>query len=186
MALYFLPQLYVGNSQIADSGVFTSEPITKGTVLFQYSDISRYNKILSFAQVDALSSQEKDVFLRYFYQIDEDIFAGPTHFHEAPDISLFWNHSCTPNTYFRDEKTICAMRDIQAGEELVYDYATSDSFEFPTNYKFPFAEQCCCGSKECRGRVLPNDWKSPELQRKYQGFFMPYLAKKIANTYSSD
>lgn len=31
--------------------------------------------------------------------------------------------------------------------------------------------ECGCGSDECRGQVTPNDWRRPELQKRYAGYF---------------
>ena len=38
---------------------------------------------------------------------------------------------------------------------------------------------CYCGSENCRGRVKGTDWMRPELWEKYDGYFMPYLARRI-------
>lgn len=68
--------------------------------------------------------------------------------------------------------TLLALRDIKAGEELTYDYALMES---SPEYRI----RCLCGSKECRGFLTGNDWRIPALQKKYKGFFEPYLQKKI-------
>ena len=66
------------------------------------------------------------------------------------------------------------MRDIEAGEELTFDYAMSDGE--------PYDEfDCHCGADSCRGRVTGNDWKLPKLWLKYDGYFSPYLARRIEN-----
>jgi hypothetical protein len=36
-----------------------------------------------------------------------------------------------------------------------------------------------CGSLDCRGYVSGSDWKLPELQRRYHGYFSPYLQERI-------
>ncbi len=36
-----------------------------------------------------------------------------------------------------------------------------------------------CGSENCRGYVKGTDWSRPELWEKYDGYFMPYLARRI-------
>ena len=38
---------------------------------------------------------------------------------------------------------------------------------------------CACGALHCRGRISGNDWKLPELQRRYKGYFSPYLQRRI-------
>jgi hypothetical protein len=67
---------------------------------------------------------------------------------------------------------LVAMRDIEIGDELAFDYAMCDDTDYD---EF----QCECGSTLCRGTVTGLDWKLPELQAKYDGWFSAYLAKKI-------
>ena len=79
----------------------------------------------------------------------------------------FINHSCDPNCETVIERSrvfIEAIRDIQPGEELGYDYQlTWESTDDPTelaNYA------CRCGAKRCRGTMLdkhPTDLK-PKLE----------------------
>jgi len=84
----------------------------------------------------------------------------------------FINHSCDPNAGLRDSVTLVAMRDIKAGEEVCFDYAMADSS--------PYDEfDCQCGSERCRGRITGNDWRSPVLWARYDGYFSPYLARRI-------
>jgi SET domain-containing protein len=89
------------------------------------------------------------------------------------------NHSCTPTAGLQGQIMLVALRDIQPGEEITFDYATSDGT--------PYDEfDCMCGSLDCRGYVSGNDWKLPELQRRYQGHFSPYLQARIDRMQDSD
>jgi hypothetical protein len=69
---------------------------------------------------------------------------------------------------------VVAMRDIAIGEELTFDYAMSDGGDYD---EF----DCLCESNDCRGVVTGRDWRLPELQTRYAGWFSPYLARKIAD-----
>lgn len=87
----------------------------------------------------------------------------------------FVNHSCEPNLVMAGEITLVAWRRIEAGEQLTYDYATSDAS--------PYDEfECECASAGCRGKVTGEDWMRPELQRRYAGHFAPYLQRRISAT----
>ncbi len=64
------------------------------------------------------------------------------------------------------------MRDIEPGEEICFDYAMTDSY--------PYDEfDCQCRSPMCRGRITANDWRLPDLQEHYRGYFSSYLEKRI-------
>ncbi|HEC17966.1 MAG TPA: SET domain-containing protein-lysine N-methyltransferase [Gammaproteobacteria bacterium] len=41
----------------------------------------------------------------------------------------FINHSSTPNAAYYDTLEVCALRDIQPGEEITHDYGTDGEFE---------------------------------------------------------
>jgi uncharacterized protein len=177
--IYYPSSIYVADSPIADKGIFASEKIKAGSIICQYSNINKFNKILTAEEINQLPNEEKETYLRYGYQIGDNLFAGPTSITDFPDISIYINHKCTPNVYFMDELTIVSMRDIEPGEELTYDYATTESYEWPIGEYNPYTCKCNCHSEKCRGVVLPTDWMNPELQQRYDGYFIPYLAAKI-------
>jgi len=65
------------------------------------------------------------------------------------------------------------MRNIRAREEICYDYSMS--------YGSPYDEfLCSCQSSLCRGVVTGSDWMILDLQERYQGYFSPYLQRRIA------
>jgi hypothetical protein len=50
----------------------------------------------------------------------------------------------------------------------------------------PYDEfECHCGLPHCRGKIAGDDWKLPELWKKYNGYFSPYLARRIASLRAS-
>lgn len=108
--------------------------------------------------------------LPYELQIDDDLFLVVRSFSEVSDAD-FINHSCNPNCGIKGKNQIVAIRDVQPGEELTYDYAMSDSYDYQL--------KCNCGSKNCRGMITGEDWRNKNLQEKYRGFFLEYLEKKI-------
>jgi hypothetical protein len=87
----------------------------------------------------------------------------------------FINHSCDPNCGFLDTTTLVAMRRIDAGESITFDYAMSDSNSF-------ISFDCKCGSAHCRKRLDRDDWRSPELQLRYAGWFAPHIDQLIRQT----
>ncbi|MGD7360094.1 SET domain-containing protein [Ralstonia pseudosolanacearum] len=65
------------------------------------------------------------------------------------------NHACKPNCEAREKDGrvfIHALRDIDAGEELFYDYGLVIEGRQTKALKAQFA--CHCGAKKCRGTML--------------------------------
>ncbi len=96
----------------------------------------------------------------------------------VPGPGDYINHSCDPNAGLLGQIGLVAMRDIQAGEEITFDYAMSDSAAYD---EF----DCACGSPHCRGRITGTDWQQPVLWQRYRGYFSPYLQQKINERQSS-
>ena len=105
-------------------------------------------------------------------QIDDDLYIAPVAQEEREGSMLYSNHSCDANLGMRGEITFVAMRDIDAGEELTHDWATTDDDDYSL--------KCKCGAANCRGTLTGKDWQRPELQKQYAGYFSAYLAAKIA------
>jgi uncharacterized protein len=83
------------------------------------------------------------------------------------------NHSCEPNCGLLGSQLLVAMREIEVGEELSFDYAMCDASDYDE-----FA--CLCGAPTCREVVTGADWRKLELQERYAGWFSPYLVRRIA------
>lgn len=105
-------------------------------------------------------------------QVEEDLFIGPVEESEREGSMVFSNHSCDPNIGVRGQIVFVAMRAVAAGEELTHDWATTDDDDYEL--------ECNCGAAACRGRLTGQDWRTPDLQQKYKGFFSSYLERKIS------
>lgn len=104
-------------------------------------------------------------------QIADHLFIGPVTAEERDDAMMYLNHSCDPNVGISGQILFLAMRDIDKGEELTFDYATGDDDDWTLD--------CNCGSPLCRYIVTGQDWRKPELQHRYHGWFSTYLEQKI-------
>jgi SET domain-containing protein len=109
-------------------------------------------------------------------QIDNDFFIVPANREEIKSTGTI-NHSCEPNTGFKEQIQLVAIKDIQAGEEITLDYAFCESTH-PMNFT------CSCKSENCRGSITNNDWMIPDLQKRYGKFFSPYLRKRFEKNIS--
>lgn len=85
------------------------------------------------------------------------------------DLSDFMNHSCDPNVWYVDDKTLVARRAIAAGEEICEDYGTdrAGNFEF----------KCLCGSPLCRQIIRKTDFELPQLRKRYGNHFRSLILK---------
>jgi len=79
---------------------------------------------------------------------------------------LYINHSCEPNCGIAGTKKIYAIKDIQIGEELTFDYSIS---EIDTNWKLHTL--CQCGSKTCRKTISSIQSLSKSKVKEY----LPYI-----------
>ncbi len=144
-------------------GIFAKEKINKGEKVIIFGGY-----VMDEKQFESLSEKLKS----YPFQIDDKIYFGLSNLKEVEDAD-YLNHSCDPNCGFGGEISLIAMRDIKKGEEITIDYAMCISS--PKVEDMP----CQCGAKSCRGIITCNDWKKKNLQKKYKGFFEPFLEKKI-------
>jgi hypothetical protein len=80
----------------------------------------------------------------------------------------FPNHSCDPNVGWVDGHRLAAMVDVPAGEELVTDYAMCVA-------EPDWFLRCHCPSYRCRQMVEGTDWRIPQLQQRYAGWWAPHV-----------
>lgn len=147
------------NPQKGGWGVFAIAPIQKGELLALWG-----GRILHASQLDPRLPNFAQVVL----QIDEEFYLFSIE-EEAAD---HFNHSCDPNAGFFGQIGLVAMREIAPGEEVCFDYAMCDGS--------PYDEfECHCGAPNCRGRVTGEDWKRPDLWERYEGYFSPYIERRI-------
>jgi len=162
----YLTSKAIPKATAAGRGCFAIEPIPAGHVVAAFG-----GRCLTRDEFDLLPVHQQ---VRGI-QVDEQLFlSGAT----EPEPSDFINHSCAPNCGMRGSTVVAALRDIAVGDELTYDYATSDGSDYD---EF----ECVCGAEICRGKVTGHDWMLPELQLRYRGNFSPYLAARIASLVSS-
>src|SRR3989338_3225014 len=168
--------LRVGNSKIAGRGLFAVVEIKKGEVIFQEPEEDMRKYYISLQELHALPEPEKSRCITLGYQVDSETWSKPAP-EDSPDNEAdLYNHSCDPNSgpQVNDPCTFIAFRDISPGEEITYDYATTnltfwghDSFD------------CHCLAAICRSTVRGTDYLLPELHARYGRHWQPYLMDRI-------
>ncbi len=128
--------LIVRSSEIHAAGCYTTRALRKGQRVCEY-DGPR------MAKADAdLRYQERIVTYLFGYGEGDMVIDG---FGAA----MFMNHCCEPNCETEEEDGrifVVALRDIAAGEELVYEYNLWDSDDA--------TQDCYCGKPKCRGTMF--------------------------------
>lgn len=139
-------------SPIQGRGAFATRKIRKGTRIVEYTG-ERISNDEADRRYDDEAMHRHHTFL---FTLDDDVCVdGGSGGNEA----RFINHSCSPNceAVIEDERIyIEAIRTIQPGEELVYDYQYERDTDMEET-QYP----CRCGSDGCRGTIL-----KPEKKRK--------------------
>ena len=134
-------------------GVFARERVRAGELLVVWGG--------EVVGGDALRAMSVDRF-RLALQIEEDLYLLTAN--EGP--ADWVNHSCEPNAGLQGQVVLVALRDIRAGDEITFDYATSDGSAYD---EF----ECGCGARTCRRHMTGDDWKLPELQNATTGTSHP-------------
>ena len=144
-------------SGIEGLGLFATAPIKEGEVIWERDD----NEVLyPVAEVDSWPEERRAAFWRYAYQVDAGHYAAPGN-PETEDPADYMNHSCNPTAWYATDAVMVAMRDIDTGEEITYDYVMSEA-------SARFLLDCRCGSANCRGTIRGSDYRTrPELQARY-------------------
>jgi len=159
-------------------GLFAVGTIKKGEVVWKHA-VDPYGRktgrIYSKKEIEEKWKNDLDWFWHWAYRCGEDKFLGPTT-KDSPtqEATYYQNHSCDPTTWWEDETTLSARRDIDPGEEITYDYGTSESNEEELGLS-----GCLCGSDVCRGEIRGDDHLRVDLIQRYGRHFQPYLFERI-------
>jgi len=143
-----------------ERALFAEEPIPAGAVVVVFG-----GRVIDSVGLAALPKERQ----RFALQVEEGQFL----YSDRDGPGDWVNHSCDPNTGLSGQIVLVALRPIAAGEEICFDYAMTDAFDYDSF-------DCRCGAALCRGRVGPDDWRSPELQQRYAGHFAPHVQRLIA------
>jgi SET domain-containing protein len=141
------PYVVVRTSRIHGRGVYAARRIRKGTRIIEY-----LGDRISHAEADARYDARPDDGHTFLFVVDDDVCidAGI-----GGNAARFINHKCDANceTIIEDRRVfIEALRTIQPGEELGYDYQlTWESTDDPEELQL---YRCLCGAADCRGTML--------------------------------
>ncbi|MGQ0814802.1 MAG: SET domain-containing protein, partial [Gemmatimonadota bacterium] len=141
-------------SGIHGKGVIATEPIAAGQRLIEYT-----GERISPAEADRrYPFDESEPQHTFLFAVSERVIIDAA---SGGNVSRFINHSCDPNceaVIERGRVFIEAVRAIEPGEELAYDYWFV--LEEPHNAANKALYKCNCGAKRCRGTILADKRKA--------------------------
>jgi SET domain-containing protein len=138
-----VPRIEVRESRVHGRGVYATKPIPKGARIIEYT-----GQRVPWGD----APDDKNNPHTFLFGLESGEVINP----EIGGNDARWiNHCCDPNCEAIEEDDrifIYAMRDIEAGQELFYDYAMEIDEPVTEESKKEFA--CQCGSSNCRGTML--------------------------------
>lgn len=136
--------LIIRSSAIHAAGCYTTASVRKGARVAEYTG-PRLGK-------DEADSANEESPITYLFGLGDGSVVIDGHC-----MAMFINHSCDPNCEteeVRGRVWIRAIRKIEAGEEITYDYCLYDGGEDDA--------VCNCGARKCRGTM----YSAKELKRR--------------------
>ena len=127
--------LIIRSSAIHAAGCYTTTAVRKGARVAEYTG-HRLSK-------DEADTSYEDSPITYLFGLGDGTIVIDGHC-----MAMFINHSCDANCETREVKGrvwIAAIRKIEAGEEITYDYCLYDGGDDHAI--------CNCGAKKCRGTM---------------------------------
>jgi SET domain-containing protein len=141
-------KLVVRRSGVHGKGVFAAAPLSAGERLLEYK-----GERISWKEAQRRHPHNPDEPNHTFYFALED---GRVIDGNVDGNSARWiNHSCAPNCEAEEVEGrvfIRALRDIDADEELFYDYGLVVDVRLTKKLKAEYG--CRCGARKCRGTML--------------------------------
>ncbi|MFZ3084256.1 SET domain-containing protein [Rhodoferax ferrireducens] len=135
-------------SGVHGKGVFAVQPIAEGETLIEY-----VGEIISWPEAQARHPHDPgNPNHTFYFHVDEDHVIDALY---GGNSSRWINHACDPNCEAEEQNGrifIKALRNIEAGEELNYDYGLIIDERYTPKLKAEYP--CWCGSAKCRGTLL--------------------------------
>jgi len=142
-------------SPIHGTGVFAASALHAGETIIEYK-----GKRLTHAQADDLYGDGGEGGHTFLFTLNAQYIIDAN---QDGNSARWINHSCAPNCQAlvvenangdarRDRVVIEALRDIQPGEELTYDYGIT--LDVPHTARLKKIWACRCGAPQCTGTLL--------------------------------
>ncbi len=160
------PKCTVLDSPLGGKGIFATAPLQKKELIAIWG-----GKIYTSKELKKYGTKYPEM-ITHPVEIYKDYYLGPVNPKKLEATDRF-NHSCNPNAGIRGQIILEARRDIKKGEEITYDYETSDiSF-------FGKPMICHCNAKNCRKTINGHSWKEKYFQKRNKKYLATYILDLI-------
>lgn len=143
--------LYLGRTSGTGEGLFAKVNFKRGDLIFTWEGVLKKGRFPCYVGSRWL-------------QIEKFQWISPL----RNNPGWYINHSCSPNSGIRNSVKIVAMKNIRRGEEVTFDYSTSES-------ENGWYLICHCENKDCRRIIRSYAFLCEELKYKYRDFISEYL-----------
>lgn len=152
--------IYIGRSSIKGNGLIAKKNFKNGDIVFILK-----GKIKRWLVKDKKTSMTGPNWIG----IAHNVWIDPAY------PFMYLNHSCDPNIGIKGKVIFVALRGIKKGEEVAFDYSTTED---DVLWQLPF--RCKCGSKSCRSKIKSIQFLPIETYNKYLPCIPEYF-KKVYN-----
>eukprot|EP00301_Raphidiophrys_heterophryoidea_P022867 c6917_g1_i1.p1 GENE.c6917_g1_i1~~c6917_g1_i1.p1 ORF type:complete len:354 (+),score=50.47 c6917_g1_i1:106-1167(+) len=166
------PKVVVKEDPSFGKGIFSVERIEEGEVIWWWDEEIEHLFTYSRAELLATSGEEGAWLKKYSYFVDEDLFGSQPR-DQPMDVAYYFNHTCNPNCWYDGDDKLVAMRTIEPGEHVAYDYATTE-----TELSFHAGMQCLCGSENCRGVLTFREYRNSDWLAKFEAHCTDFIKRK--------
>jgi SET domain-containing protein len=163
---YLSPKCSTQRSPIHGWGIFAKQGIARGEMIALWGGV-----VYSMEEVTEIAKHYPH-FETHTVSIYKDFYLGPldTDVSRLDEAELF-NHSCDPNAGVKEQIVIVARRPILQGEEVCFDYDTTEI------EAVPFV--CRCRTPQCRGLIDGSAWKNASFRVRHYGYLSWYIEELI-------
>ena len=160
------PAVRTRASDIAGRGLFAITDLPVGTVVSRLG-----GRLVDTATLHGLIAASEAY-------VDTIVVDDDQHLLLALGDNRLGNHACDPNLGWVTEYAVATVVGVAAGAELVTDYAMS-------TVDSDWIMRCHCGSYRCRQMIEGTDWRIPQLQQRYDGWWTPYVQRLVDESRSA-
>jgi uncharacterized protein len=164
-----LHKFKVANSRLG-KGCFANEPIKKG------------ESICFFEGEETTWEESERRYIEGKDRLDDPFQINENKYIELSEPYIYFNHSCNPNSGFRGKKEMIAIKNINPGEEITYDYSTVCWDDRWAKNHGAWTMKCECEEENCRN-VIGDFLTIPKSQRRKYiklGVIPNFILKKLA------